>query len=124
MEQSGRDGSDVVVTDNPARSRYEVHVGGQLAGFVNYRLQDPVIDLIHTEVEDGFQGAGLAGRLARASLDDARARHLTVKPTCPYIRSWLGKHPDYQDLLPDGHPLRTTADAPVTQPTQPRPDPP
>ena len=29
-----------VVTDNPAASRYELHVGSELAGFVAYRLHD------------------------------------------------------------------------------------
>lgn len=46
-----------------------------------------------------FQGAGLAGELAKASLDDARARHLAVVPTCPYIRSWIDRHPGYADLV-------------------------
>jgi hypothetical protein len=89
-----------VVSDNPARARYELHVGEQLAGFISYRLRGQVIDLLHTEIEAGFQGAGLAGRLAQQTLDDARARHLEVLPTCPYIRSWIRKHPGYADLVP------------------------
>jgi uncharacterized protein len=90
-----------VVTDDPARSRYEVHVGGELAGFVVYDLRGPQIDLIHTQVDPRFQGEGLASHLARFSLDDARARDLAVLPYCPYVRSWIGKHPDYADLVPD-----------------------
>lgn len=94
-----------VVTDNPDRSRFEVHVGGELAGFVNYRLRGQVINLIHTEVDARFQGTGLAGELAKASLDDARKRHLAVVPTCPYIRSWIDRHPGYADLVAiDGGP--------------------
>jgi uncharacterized protein len=99
MEPNGT-GAPGVVTDNPAKSRYELHVGGELAGFVVYRLRGGgVIDLIHTEVGPEFQGAGHAGQLARGSLDDARARHLTVVATCPYIRSWIARHPDYADLV-------------------------
>ena len=90
-----------VVTDNTAKSRYEVHVGDALAGSVSYRLRvgGEVINLIHTEIDPKFQGAGLAGQLAEAALDDIRARRLTVLPTCPYIRSWIGRHPDYEDLV-------------------------
>lgn len=88
-----------VVADNAAKSRYELHVGDQLAGFVNYRLRGDVINLIHTEVDPKFQGAGFAGHLAKATLDDARARHLMVLATCPYIRSWIRRHPDYADLV-------------------------
>lgn len=89
-----------VVTDNPAESRYEVRVGGELAGFVAYHLRGQRITLIHTQVDSRFQGAGLAGQLARFSLDDARKRNLAVLPSCPYIRSWIGKHPGYADLVP------------------------
>ena len=94
-----------VVTDNPAASRYEMHVGSELAGFIDYRLRDghgaEVISLVHTEVEPAFQGAHLATNLARFSLDDARARGLGVLPFCPYINSWIKKHQEYADLVPE-----------------------
>lgn len=91
-----------VVTDNPAASRYELHVGSELAGFVTYKLRkhDTVISLLHTQVEPAFQGEHLATHLARFSLDDARQRGLSVLPFCPYIASWIRKHPDYADLVP------------------------
>lgn len=104
MDTTGPETADAipVVTDNPARSRYEVHVGGELAGYVMYDLRGRQINLIHTEVDPRFQGAGLASHLARFSLDDARKRDLAVLPSCPYIRSWIRKHPEYADLVPDG----------------------
>ena len=91
-----------VVTDNPSTSRYELHVGAELAGFVQYRLRrgDAVISLVHTQVDPAFEGQGLAGRLARFGLDDARSRGLAVLPFCPYINSWIKKHPEYADLVP------------------------
>ena len=93
-----------IVTDNPAASRYELHVGTELAGLVTYQLraQDKVISLLHTEIEPAFQGAHLATHLARFSLDDARKRGLAVLPFCPYITSWIKKHPEYTDLVPQG----------------------
>jgi predicted GNAT family acetyltransferase len=97
---SSAPGSAPVVTDNPKASRYEVHVGGELAGFINYHLRGQEISLIHTEVDPSFEGRGLASILARSSLDDARKRQLAVLPFCPYVNSWLKKHPDYVDLVP------------------------
>ena len=88
------------VADNPAASRYELRVDGELAGFINYHLRDETISLIHTEVNPGFEGGGLAGRLARSALDDARKRQLAVLPFCPYVRSWIKRHPEYADLVP------------------------
>lgn len=89
------------VADNPDASRYEMRVDGKLAGFINYHIRGETISLIHTEVDPGFQGRGVAGRLARYSLDDARKRQLAVLPFCPYVQSWLKKHPEYTDLIPE-----------------------
>jgi hypothetical protein len=88
------------VTDNPAASRYELHVDGELAGIIAYRLRDATISLLHTEIEPAFQGAHLAGHLARFALDDARERGLAVLPFCPYVGSWIKKHPEYAELVP------------------------
>ena len=78
---------------------------GGRAGFVAPRRppqgSGQEISLVHTEVDPRFQGAGLATRLARFSLDDARKRHLAVLPFCPYILSWIKKHPEYTDLVPE-----------------------
>jgi predicted GNAT family acetyltransferase len=105
MDQAGADSSTdpsgvPFVIDNPDKSRYELHVGGEVAGIVAYRIRGQAIDFLHTEVDPRFQGGGLASKLAQASLDDARAKHMAVLPTCPYIRSWIRSHPDYADLVP------------------------
>ena len=92
--------SEPVVTDNPAESRFEIYVGGERAGLMRYQLHGQLISLIHTEVDDQFQGMGLASKLARGVLDQVRARGLAVLPYCPYVKSWVAKHPDYGDLVP------------------------
>src|ERR1700744_3333116 len=91
-----------VLSDNQGASRYELHVGTVLAGFVDYRLSDhdKAISLVHTEIEPAFRHDHLATHLARFSLDDARARGLAVLPYCPYITSWIRKHPEHADLVP------------------------
>ena len=101
MESAATDAP--VVTDNPATSRYELRVGSELAGFVDYQLRDRdgLISLVHTQVDPAFQGAHLATHLARFSLDDARRRGLAVLPFCPYITSWIKKHREYVDLVPE-----------------------
>src|SRR5260370_13009863 len=53
-----------VVTDNPAESRYDLHLGGELAGSVRDHLRGQQITLLHTEVAPRFHGAGLATPLA------------------------------------------------------------
>ena len=68
-------------------------------GVYYHRLRGEVITLVHTEVFAAFSGQGHAAVLARGALDDARARGLTVVPSCPYVASYIGKHPDYADLV-------------------------
>jgi predicted GNAT family acetyltransferase len=88
------------VLDVPERSRFEIHTGGKPAGFVAYRARPGEITFTHTEIDDAFGGRGLGGALARAALDAARSRGLAVLPECPFVRSWIAKHPDYVDLVP------------------------
>lgn len=61
------------VVDNPEEQRFEVLLGDEVAGFVQYRARPGLIALIHTEVDDRFEGQGLASKLIAFALDDARA---------------------------------------------------
>ncbi|MFF9194144.1 GNAT family N-acetyltransferase [Streptomyces sp. NPDC014779] len=96
------------VTDRPEKSRYEILAeaethgdGSETAGFAEYHLSEGEIAFIHTEIDPRFGGRGLGGLLARGALDDARARGLRVLPYCPFIRGWIGKNPEYADLVPE-----------------------
>lgn len=99
--------ADPEVVDVVDRHRYELRLDGTTAGFAEYaRRADrhgdgETIAFVHTVVEDAYAGRGLAGRLARAALDDARARGLAVLPFCPFIQGWIAKHPEYVDLVPE-----------------------
>lgn len=93
--------ADVETSHNLAAHRYEAHVDGELAGFVDYRESEGRVNLVHTEVDDRFEGKGVGSALARFALDDLRADGTKkVLVTCPFIVSWIGKHPDYAEFLP------------------------
>jgi len=83
------------VTDRPVAHRYEAHLNGELAGFAAYRLRENTITFVHTSVEPEFEGHGVGSALARYGLDDARRRGLEIVVVCPFIRSWIARHPDY-----------------------------
>src|SRR4051812_45827786 len=92
--------SDVVVTDNPAESRYEARIDGELAGFSEYHLTKASIVFTHTLVLDQFEGHGVGSTLARGALDDVRAKgDRTVVPVCPFIHGFIDDHPEYSDLV-------------------------
>jgi len=88
----------VTVTNNEEAQRFEATIEGQKA-VINYkRLPDRIV-LVHTEVPPAFEGHGLAGKLAKTALDFARTNNLRVVPQCPYVAHYVGKHPEYQDLV-------------------------
>jgi uncharacterized protein len=92
--------ADVQVADNPGESRFEARVDGELAGFAAYQAADDLIMFTHTEVDDAYEGRGVGSALARGALDAVRADGTRkVLPRCPFIRAWIEKHPDYQDLV-------------------------
>ena len=90
---------DTEFVDVPEQHRFELRAGDQLVGFIDYRLHGEAITLVHTEVFADFSGQGHAATLARGALDDARTRGLAVRPHCPYVASYIDKHPDYADLV-------------------------
>jgi uncharacterized protein len=102
LEVSGLEQTPAVV-DNPDQRRFEIHVGGELAAFSVYELQDGGrrYAFLHTETDERFQGRGLASTLVRAALDQVRAKGAAVLPYCPFVRAWLRRHPDYVDLVPE-----------------------
>jgi len=91
--------SSVRVVDNPDKERYEAYVGDELAGFVTYRARPGAVVLVHTEVDDAFEGRGVGGRLAAGALDDLRARGVKVEPLCPFIARYIQRHPEFSDLV-------------------------
>jgi predicted GNAT family acetyltransferase len=89
----------IVVQDNPSGLRYELFLDGDLIGELLYSRFHDRIALIHTEVSPSVEGRGLGARLVAGALDDIRARGLHVVPICPFVSSYISRHPDYGDLV-------------------------
>lgn len=89
----------VSVRDAPNRSRFEVHLGDDLAGFVDYRLEPGRIVFTHTEVRPALQGRGLAAALVEAAVEDVADRGLAVVPRCSFVARWIAEHPGYGGLV-------------------------
>jgi predicted GNAT family acetyltransferase len=91
----------VQVRDVPERDRYEAWAGDNLAGFLDYGRHGRTLVLIHTEVDDRFEGTGVGSQLVRAVLDQARDQGLLVNPRCPFVAAWIARHPAYLDVVPE-----------------------
>lgn len=90
----------VTINAAPKKHRYEIFVDDERAGFTQYRPSPGQIVFVHTEIGERFGGQGLAGKLIRYALDDARAQGLAVLPECPFVRGFIAKHDEFLDLVP------------------------
>jgi len=88
------DATEPEFSDDPGHQRYEWRIDGELAAVAEYDLRPGRIVFTHTEVDPSFEGKGIAGRLAKAALGDARARGLEIVAQCPYIAEYIRRHPD------------------------------
>ena len=92
--------TEVTVRDDAQRHRFEVLVDGAVAGFAAYRRENGAVAFTHTEIDDSHEGDGLGSQLVRGALEQVRASGASVLPYCPFVASYLRKHPELQDLVP------------------------
>lgn len=93
MDATSRD-----VVNNTELHQFEISVEDRLAR-LTYRVRDHTIELIHTEVPPELEGKGLGSELARAALEYAGHEQLRVIPICPFVRTFIKRHPAYARLI-------------------------
>ena len=86
------------VSDNRARSRFELEVAGEIA-FADYRRDAGRLVIPHVEAPPALRGTGVAGRLMEGVLKAARDEGLKVVPLCSYAAAYMRRHREHQDLL-------------------------
>ena len=91
----------MTVRDDQKQHRFEVRVDGEFAGFSAYRREGGAFAFTHTEVDDVHEGEGLGSELVRRALEEVREQGASVLPYCPFVASYLKKHPELQDLVPE-----------------------
>lgn len=88
------------VQHRPDCSRYEL-AREEGTAFAEYQRQGDLIVATHTVTPPALRGRGLAGRLIKAMLADARAQGLKVIPQCSFVADYFDRHPEEQDLRAD-----------------------
>jgi predicted GNAT family acetyltransferase len=86
------------IRDNKALHRFELDADGHTA-VAYYRLADGVMTFTHTETPFEAQGRGIASRLVRGALEQARGQGLKVVPRCSFVGAYMARHPEFLDLL-------------------------
>ena len=90
---------DIEVRKNDADSLYELLLNGQRVGEADYRELDGAVEMPHTHVDPALNGRGLGGTMVRFALDDIRSAGKRVVPSCPFVSTYIKRHPEYADLL-------------------------
>ncbi|HLZ87288.1 MAG TPA: GNAT family N-acetyltransferase [Puia sp.] len=86
------------VINNTQQQQFQLPVNGEIA-WLEYRFSDGMIVLMHTDVPDQLSGKGIGSALAAAAFDYAKNHHLKVKVYCPFVKTWLARHPDLLPLV-------------------------
>ena len=85
------DVSDVI--DNRDKARFEVTVDGQTA-VLEYKRTAHSLVLVHTEVPSPIRGRQIGDVLVKAAIDHAHAAGLRIVAVCPFVKTYLRKHPE------------------------------
>jgi len=91
--------SEVEVRLDSAGRRFEIFLDGINAGHTRFHDDAGVRTFVHTQIDPSLEGRGLGGQLIRAALDQTRAAGLRVIPECPFVKAFIEKHPEYDELV-------------------------
>jgi predicted GNAT family acetyltransferase len=86
------------VVENPGQNRFELALDGGTA-LVAYRHDGERLVLVHTEVPEQFAGQGIGSRLAKGVFELLRASGRKAVVRCEFLKGWIAKHPDYNDVV-------------------------
>lgn len=85
---------EYIIIHEPDKERFETEQDG-LTAFVQYRIGEGNLDIIHTIVPKPIEGRGIAAALVKHAYDYALNNGLRPLGTCSYAVAWLKRHPEY-----------------------------
>jgi predicted GNAT family acetyltransferase len=93
---------DVPLTDNSGSHRFELTMKHATA-FMEYGDRAEAIALFHTEVPPQLEGQGVGSALVEKVLTEVARRQRQLIPLCPFVTSYLKRHPEWQRLVAPGY---------------------
>jgi predicted GNAT family acetyltransferase len=92
----------ISILKNDELSRFEIYSDGQLAGFADFKIENQIISLPHTEIDPRFGGQGLGSQLIKEALDEALEQDLEVAPYCSFVSAYIKRNSEkYLHLVPE-----------------------
>ncbi len=86
-------------TVTAGRDRYTIAVDGKEVGHAEFHDRPGARVFTHTEVDEAYEGRGLATILITRALQETRAAGLRIVPVCPMVVNYVSKHDEFQDAV-------------------------
>ncbi|GAB3398642.1 hypothetical protein GCM10027568_35950 [Humibacter soli] len=90
---------DITVINEEENEVYTAIVGDTALGAITYSRTPDHIVLLAAAVYPEFRRQGVATEMIRQTLDDVREQGKKVTNLCPIVRTFIDKHPQYEDLI-------------------------
>jgi uncharacterized protein len=87
------------LVNNTAENRFEFDLGDGSFAFITYKISAGNYLLLHTEVPEAHGGKGIAIALAEQTFGFLRNANLKAKIYCAFLLKYLGKHPEWNDIV-------------------------
>ena len=87
---------------NLKHHRFEIVINNHLSK-IPFIIRGNTIALFKTEVADELKGKGIAVNLVEYALTHAKENHLKILVFCPYIKSYIEKHPEWKSHIKSYH---------------------
>lgn len=89
-------GAETIVSAEDGK--YTIGVEGQTVGLTAVADRGNQRVFYHTEVDDQFEGRGLATILVREALEATRQDGKRVVAVCQLVAAFLKRHPEFSDI--------------------------
>jgi hypothetical protein len=88
----------MLIHKNDSKQRFETALGKEFA-YIDFRIFEGNIVLIHTFVPLEGRGLKISEQLAEFVFDYLKSHQLKMKVYCPYLLAYLEKNPKHKELL-------------------------
>ncbi|MGZ4793914.1 MAG: GNAT family N-acetyltransferase [Ilumatobacteraceae bacterium] len=79
--------------------RFTISVEGRPVGFTEFADRDGQRVFPHTEVDDEFEGRGLATIVVAEALQATKDDGLRIVPVCKLVAAYVEKHSEFSDVV-------------------------
>ena len=83
---------------NDKLKHLELVIDGYTA-FIDYKLVEQNLFLIHTEVPVELKGKGAGNAIVEKALHYAKENGYKIIPICPFVQAYLKRHSGWEDII-------------------------